>query len=37
MSREDMQEVDKFNYLHGMMDGGIGNEVAYRVLGGRKV
>ena len=34
-----MQEVDKFNYLEIIMntDGGMGEEVAHRVLEGRKV
>ena len=36
---EEMQEVDKFNYLRVMIstDGGMGEEVAHRVLEGRKV
>ena len=36
---EEMQEVDKFDYIGVMisMDGGMGEEVAYRVLEGRKV
>ena len=37
-SREEMHEVDKFNYLGVMIseDGGMGEEVAHRVLEGRK-
>ena len=36
---EEMKEVDKFNYLEVMIntDGGMGEEVADRVLEGRKV
>ena len=39
VNEEEMQEVDKFNYLGVMisMHGGIGKEVAHRVLEGRKV
>ena len=33
VSGEEIQEVDKFNYL----DGGMGEEGAHRVLEGRKV
>ena len=36
---EELQEVDKFDYLRVMIstDGGMGEEVAHRVLEGRKV
>ena len=36
---EEMQEVDKFNYLGVMIstDGGMGDEMAHRVLEARKV
>ena len=36
---EEMQEVDKFKYLGLMIstDGGMGEEMAHRVLEGRKV
>ena len=36
---EEMEEVDKFNYLGVMIstDGGMGEEAAQRVLEGRKV
>ena len=39
VSGEEMQEMDKFNYLGVMIstDGGMGEEVAHRVLEGRKV
>ena len=39
VSGEEMQEVDKFNYLGVMIstNGGMGEEVAHRVLEGRKV
>ena len=38
-SGEEMQEMDKFHYLGVMIstDGGMGEEVALRVLEGRKV
>ena len=37
LSREERQEVDKFNYLGIMIstDGGMGEEVAHRVLEGK--
>ena len=39
VNREEMQEVDKFNYLGVMIstDGGMGEEVAHRVLEGKEV
>ena len=39
VSGEEMQEVDKFKYLEVMIstDGAMGEEVAHRVLQGRKV
>ena len=39
VGREEIQGVDKFNYLGIMInvDGGMGEEVAHRVLEGRKV
>ena len=38
VSREERQELDKFNYLRIMIstDGGMGKEVTYRVLEGRR-
>ena len=37
MSGEEMQEVEQFNYFGAMIstDGGIGEEIAHWVLGGR--
>ena len=39
LNGEELQEVDKFKYLRVMIstDGGMGEEVAHRVLEGRKV
>ena len=39
LSGEEIQDVNKFNYLGVMIstDGGMGEEVAHRVLEGRKV